>query len=51
VETKMGENHIILFLYIKRIPSLEEQTSQLSQLEGGYDPIFTGSNLKEATTP
>jgi hypothetical protein len=21
------------------------------QLEGGYNPLFTGSNLKEATTP
>jgi hypothetical protein len=40
VETQMGENHIMFFLYVKRIHSLEAPTSQ-----------FSSCNWKEATTP
>jgi hypothetical protein len=49
----MGENHIMIFLIYQKntfIGSTNFPILQL-QLEGGYDPLFTGSNLKEATTP
>jgi hypothetical protein len=48
----MGENHRIFLIYIKNsfIGSTNFQILQL-QLEGGYNPLFSGSNLKEATTP
>jgi hypothetical protein len=44
----MGENHIMIFLYVKItfIGSTNFQILQL-QLEGGSNPLFTGSNLKE----
>jgi hypothetical protein len=48
----MGENHRMLsyiskntFIGSTNFPILQHQ------LEGGYNPLFTGSNLKEATTP
>jgi hypothetical protein len=49
----MGENHIMIFLYIVKntfIGSTNFPILQL-QLEGGSNPLFIGSNLKEATTP
>jgi hypothetical protein len=48
----MGENHIMLSYISKNtfIGSTNFPILQL-QLEGGYNPLFTGSNLKEATTP
>jgi hypothetical protein len=40
METQMGENHGMIFLYIKIIHSLEAPTSQFSSYnyEGGYEP-------------
>jgi hypothetical protein len=48
----MGENHRMLSYISKNtfIGSTNFPILQL-QLEGGYNPLFTGSNLKEATTP
>jgi hypothetical protein len=52
METQMGENHIILsyFSKITFIGSTNFLILQL-QMEGAHNPLFTGSNLKEATTP
>jgi hypothetical protein len=52
VETQMGENHKI-FSYISKITFIGSTNFPILklQLEGGYDPLFIGSNLKEATTP
>jgi hypothetical protein len=48
----MGENQKYFLIYQNNtfIGSTNFPILQL-QLEGGYDPLFTGSNLKEATTP
>jgi hypothetical protein len=52
VETQMGENHIMLS-YISKITFIGSTNFQIlqHQLEGGSNPLFTGSNLKESTTP
>jgi hypothetical protein len=48
----MGENHIMLS-YISKITFIGSTNFLILQLqlEGGYNPLFIGSNLKEATTP
>jgi hypothetical protein len=52
VETQTREKHIRISYISKNtfIGSTNFPILQL-QLEGGYDPVFTGSNLKEAITP
>jgi hypothetical protein len=52
METQMGENHIMLS-YISKITFIGSTNFQIlqHQLEGGSNPLFIGSNLKEATTP
>jgi hypothetical protein len=42
-----------LFSYISKSTFIESTKFPILQiqLEGGYNPLFTGSNLKEATTP
>jgi hypothetical protein len=52
VEIQTRENHEIISYISKNafIGSTKFPILQL-QLEGGYDPLFTFSNLKEATTP
>ncbi len=48
-----GENHQILFLYIKRIHSLEAPNSDSLAATGRrlQPPSFSGYNLKETPTP
>jgi hypothetical protein len=45
METKMGENHKIL-PYIS-----EDYIHRKHKIKVGSNPLFTGSKLKEATTP
>jgi hypothetical protein len=52
METQTRENHRMLYCISKnkfigrtKFPILE------LQLEGGFNPLFIGSNLKEAITP
>jgi hypothetical protein len=48
----MEENHEIIFLYVRRNTFIGISNFQIIQneLEGGYDPLFTGSYPKETTT-
>jgi len=48
----MGENHKIIS-YISNITFIGSTNFPIIQvqIEGGYEPLFTSSNLKEATTP
>jgi len=48
----MEENHK-MFSYISKITFIGSTNFLILQLqlEGGYDPLFAGCNLKEYTTP
>jgi hypothetical protein len=52
METQMEKNRKMLSYISKNtfIGSTNFPILQM-QLEGGYDPLFTGSNLKEAKNP
>jgi hypothetical protein len=52
VETQMRENHEIIFVIYQKNTFIGSTNFPILwlKLEGGYDPLFTSSNLKEATT-